>query len=209
MSNPEYNPASGLPWEVTFGGPMQTTAGLYISFTDHVSGSTFYLPAAQADFSGILAAATIKRSEFRKRATLTLDEVLALFPEAVQSHERRRPLRMGQPHGDNHLSPNHHRHRLARNPTHRPTRDKMRIDINDSAIAGAVQKAVNAQLGAPIHDCIREQAQEIVGSLDLRDVIKAKAALLADGIIHDAVADELRRKVKLELKKQTREGTLL
>lgn len=84
MNNPDYNPASGLPTNVIYGGPMTTSVGLYISFTDEVTGSTFYLPAAQADFSGILAAATIKRSEFRKRATMTMEDVLAMFPQEVE-----------------------------------------------------------------------------------------------------------------------------
>ena len=61
----------------------------------------------------------------------------------------------------------------------------------------------------PGYDLVKTQVREVIETMDLRDVIRAEAAKMVNGIVRDVVAVELKKRVKEAVKSEHEDGTLL
>lgn len=92
------------------------------------------------------------------------------------------------------------------------------IEISEETVKACAQRILNGMfeqpsyrgdVGAAGYEHLKGQVREVVASLDLRDIVRAEAAKLVNGVVRDVVMAELKRKVKDAVKKEHEDGTLL
>jgi len=83
----------------------------------------------------------------------------------------------------------------------------MNVPIDDSKISEVLSRFIESTLIG--NNELREQVRSVVSKMDFRDMIREHAAKAAENLVRDIVTEELRKRIKAEVKLQTKEGTLL